>query len=565
MKLFDDRQLVNRAILQELMPWLPSQSLDVLMASTNADLTPPMKVDASSTPDLIVHVGPAIVVNPESNRNKSVAFIGTVVPTFTSGTVTFPAANGGTITSSTGQTYILNLPSGDYAQQLLSLDPAGNLLVVVGAPSSTLASAVVPTPSTNTLPFAYVTLHNIGGVVQNVTQSSIFQFVTGGGSSGGAVGAEVPLTIGTTSSAITFPIAQSTGSYLVLTQVINTVDVNPQYIPVDVINKTTTGFTVSWNDPLPTANYSLDYIISPGITTLTAQVSITATAAGTTNLTNASNQIQVFTGISSQTIVLPDGTTMPVGQQFEIYNQSTAVLTLEFFGGVPFTDAGGTSYTSIPPESSIFLVLQTNTTSQGTWAVLSPTGSVGPIVSVPTGAVMDFAGSSAPSGFLLCDGSAVSRTTFAGLFATVGTTYGSGNGTTTFNVPDARGRVFAGKDDMGGTPANRLTTGGSGISGITLGAAGGVETYSLVTAELASHTHTGTTNIESNTHTHPIPQQAGAQAGSGAGGGLGTGSFITSGGESTTHTHTFTTNSTGSGDAHQNTQPTIVFNKIIKT
>lgn len=63
---------------------------------------------------------------------------------------------------------------------------------------------------------------------------------------------------------------------------------------------------------------------------------------------------------------------------------------------------------------------------------------------VPPGAVFPYAGSSAPSGYLLCDGSAVSRTTYAALFAVVGTTYGAGNGTTTFNVPDLKGKMVAG-------------------------------------------------------------------------------------------------------------------------
>ena len=65
---------------------------------------------------------------------------------------------------------------------------------------------------------------------------------------------------------------------------------------------------------------------------------------------------------------------------------------------------------------------------------------------VPTGTVLAFAGSSAPSGFLLCDGRAVSRTTYTSLFSVIGTTYGSGDGSTTFNLPDMRGRVAVGSD-----------------------------------------------------------------------------------------------------------------------
>lgn len=63
---------------------------------------------------------------------------------------------------------------------------------------------------------------------------------------------------------------------------------------------------------------------------------------------------------------------------------------------------------------------------------------------IPTGAVVDFAGSSAPTGYLICDGSAVSRTTYADLFALIDEDYGAGDGSTTFNLPDLRGRVSVG-------------------------------------------------------------------------------------------------------------------------
>ena len=76
----------------------------------------------------------------------------------------------------------------------------------------------------------------------------------------------------------------------------------------------------------------------------------------------------------------------------------------------------------------------------------------------PTGSVLAFAGSSAPAGWMLCDGQPISRTTYSALFAVIGTTYGVGDGASTFNLPDLRGRAIAGKDNMGGTPANRLTS-----------------------------------------------------------------------------------------------------------
>jgi hypothetical protein len=80
---------------------------------------------------------------------------------------------------------------------------------------------------------------------------------------------------------------------------------------------------------------------------------------------------------------------------------------------------------------------------------------------------------------LLCDGSAVSRTTYAALFAVTSTAYGVGDGSTTFNLPDLRGRAVAGKDNMGGTAQNRLTTAGSSVDGVTLGASGGSQNRTL--------------------------------------------------------------------------------------
>jgi hypothetical protein len=68
---------------------------------------------------------------------------------------------------------------------------------------------------------------------------------------------------------------------------------------------------------------------------------------------------------------------------------------------------------------------------------------------LPSGAMVDFAGTEAPAGWLMCDGSAVSRTVYASLFAAVGSSYGAGDGSTTFNLPDFRGRFARYNDNMG--------------------------------------------------------------------------------------------------------------------
>jgi microcystin-dependent protein len=115
---------------------------------------------------------------------------------------------------------------------------------------------------------------------------------------------------------------------------------------------------------------------------------------------------------------------------------------------------------------------------------------------VPIGGMIDYTGSTAPnSAFVLPYGQAISRTTYSAYFTLVSTTYGVGDGSTTFNVPDIRGRVIAGKDDMGGSSANRLTDADDGLNGDTLGDTGGGETQTLVAENLPAYTPSGSVAI----------------------------------------------------------------------
>jgi microcystin-dependent protein len=196
------------------------------------------------------------------------------------------------------------------------------------------------------------------------------------------------------------------------------------------------------------------------------------------------------------------------------------------------------------------------------------------------GALEDFSGpaSYVPNGWLLRYGQAVSRSTYADLFALYGTTYGVGDGSTTFNLPDDRGRVAVGLDNMGGSDAGRLSVSN------TLGGTGGAETVTLSSTEMPSHTHTidhdhanGFTNPD-GAHTHSVAVgEDGGDLLDGAFVGSATGENAVGAGPTTTsssgsHTHLMdipaysgSSGSAGSGGAHNNMPPYILVNKIIRT
>jgi len=204
------------------------------------------------------------------------------------------------------------------------------------------------------------------------------------------------------------------------------------------------------------------------------------------------------------------------------------------------------------------------------------------LTGIPIGCVLPFAGQTLPSSdWLFCYGQAISRTTYADLFDAIGTIHGAGNGSTTFNLPDLRGRVVAGQDDMGGSSANRLTGFAGGVNGDTLGASGGDEKHVLTTAQLSTHTHAGTTGA-GGAHTHFIANadtvsgaavtaatQAAFERNSGSSAdytlqGSATNATLGKTSTSATHTHTLTTAAAGSDEAHNNVQPTLVLNYIIR-
>jgi microcystin-dependent protein len=131
-------------------------------------------------------------------------------------------------------------------------------------------------------------------------------------------------------------------------------------------------------------------------------------------------------------------------------------------------------------------------------------GFFGSPYNIPLGAGLDFWGTTAPnSSFAFPYGQAISRTTYGALFAMVGTAYGSGDGSTTFNLPDKRGRISVALDTMGGTASGRITSASGGIDGTTAGATGGGQTYTMQRSDMPNVAPTftgtaGTVNVSSS-------------------------------------------------------------------
>lgn len=265
-----------------------------------------------------------------------------------------------------------------------------------------------------------------------------------------------------------------------------------------------------------------------------------------------------YTATSNQSLSLTDGVTITL--QMSATNGATPTLNVDSTGAKAIQGVSGTAietaqlaanglytftYRSSPDAwivrgnfalpadlAAIEALTGTGTlqrTGTNTWA-LAP--------NLPIGAVSDYAGSSEPTGWLFCYGQAISRSTYSALFSVLSTTYGVGDGSTTFNLPDCRGRVVAGQDDMGGSSADRLTGVSGSVDGDTLGAAGGNTD--------GKHTH-GPGSLGGTTQAPNLAQGWTTGASSGA---------------HTNHGHAFEV-STGTTASDGGIQPTIILNKII--
>jgi microcystin-dependent protein len=285
---------------------------------------------------------------------------------------------------------------------------------------------------------------------------------------------------------------------------------------------------------------------------------------GSTGPTGLQGPASTVTGPSGpQGLIGPAGPTGPGGE-----------------AGGPTGPTGAASFVTGPQGAQGVIGATGATGAQGVTGPVGSTGPLGPTgakgdsgvtgpqgspAGFPTGAIIMYGGAAPPSGWLLCDGTAVSRTTYAALLTAIGLAYGAGDGSTTFNLPNLKGRFPIGLDSADATID-------------TLGEVGGLSAVTLSAAQsgLPGHAHTTSVGTESANHAHGYSDTYGstiAETGY-AGGGqshdraiFGTQSLGT-GTENTAHVHSVTVNAVAAAAAsasHENRPPFQVVTFIIRT
>lgn len=295
--------------------------------------------------------------------------------------------------------------------------------------------------------------------------------------------------------------------------------------------------------------------------------------------------------MSQNPITIPDTN----GAQF-LANLNAAIDTI-------VSNFSGTVFPATPKDWQFFANTGTGYLYQwnpntSTWIVLGTLGlaNFGINTTIPTGIMTDWIGGTPPSGWILLDGRTIGNASSSAtnranadtqaLFTALWNAYpnsilgvSGGRGASAaadfaanknITVPDFRGKTAVGRDNMGGTAANRVTNSTASPDGNTVGASGGIQKHQLVASEMPSHVHsvTGTTDTQGS-HTHIYHEDTQHNAGPGGAGNFnGNGS---SGGDNTTstagaHSHniSLSVGSTGGDGAHQNMPPFGICDKIVK-
>lgn len=260
-----------------------------------------------------------------------------------------------------------------------------------------------------------------------------------------------------------------------------------------------------------------------------------ATFPNVTNVINSTHtELNIVDGDTAATsttladadriVVNDDGTMAQVAlTDFKTYmNTSGNILTIN---GLTYPTADGTSGQFLTTDGAGALSF----TSQATGFL--------------PGMILPYAGTTKPTGWLFCFGQTLLRADYADLFTAIADTYGTTD-STNFLLPDLRGRTIAGRDSMGGTSANRLTSAGNGdLNGDTLGDSGGSETHTLALTELPDNYYWNSNALAASDR---LDNHANSNY--------------------TARLPDFNNNTTqGGGNAHNNVQPTFILNYIIKT
>jgi microcystin-dependent protein len=347
---------------------------------------------------------------------------------------------------------------------------------------------------------------------------------------------------------------------------------------------------VSGDVTLTSTQYRPLQIVISGTLTANVRYLIPASVGGQWTITNSTSgafTLSVASAAGGVDITLLSGTTI-------VSCDGTATGMRRSISNLPVTN-GGTGLTSAPTNGQLLIGNSGGGFTQATLtagAGVSITNGSGAItIAVPTivepGVVVTYAGAVAPTGWLICDGAAVNRSIYGALFAIVGTTYGAGDGSTTFNLPNLVNRfsVGAGGTYALGNSGGSTTTSSAGAHDHT----GNAGATTLSTSQIPAHTHTGNTSTASLTGGFgPFRQTLNAPDAS-ASGVFSLGAQFASGDANAgsrntrsinmdaSHGHSFTTDSTGGTTSHTHTistdgththtvtPPYLSLNYIIKT